>query len=113
LDAAFKEAGKSLADAASAPKGVGWTVAIPGRGEPRWGCRIVGSRRHCRGVIPPPCAAISRRGHCTQRTDPIGSPPIFYRAFNCRIRIQRMAGRKGPRLGGGQPGAGKKLLKAI
>ena len=28
LDAAFKEAGKSLADAASAPKGVGWKVAI-------------------------------------------------------------------------------------
>ena len=24
--------------------------------------------------IPPPCAAISRRGHCHQRTDPIGSP---------------------------------------
>ncbi len=38
------------------------------------GCAsIVGSRRHCRGVIPPPCA-ISRRGHCHQRTDPIGSP---------------------------------------
>ena len=47
----------------------------PRRGEPRWRCRIVGSRRHCRGVIPPPGAAISRRGHGHQRTDPIGSPP--------------------------------------
>jgi len=28
LDAAFREAGKSLADTASAPKGVGWKVAI-------------------------------------------------------------------------------------
>ena len=28
LDAAFREAGKSLADAVSAPKGVGWKVAI-------------------------------------------------------------------------------------
>jgi hypothetical protein len=28
LDAARKEAGKSLADAESAPKGVGWKVAI-------------------------------------------------------------------------------------
>jgi hypothetical protein len=26
-------------------------------------------------VIPPPCAAISRRDHCKQRTDPIGSRP--------------------------------------
>ncbi len=28
LDAALKEAGKSFSDAASAPKGVGWKVAI-------------------------------------------------------------------------------------
>ncbi len=28
LDAAFKEAGKSFADAESAPEGVGWKVAI-------------------------------------------------------------------------------------
>jgi len=43
----------------------------PGLCEPRWPRRIVGSRRHCRGVIPPPCAAISRRGHCNQRTGPV------------------------------------------
>ena len=30
MDAALKEAGKSWADAASAPKGVGWKVAIAG-----------------------------------------------------------------------------------
>ncbi|MEN9635572.1 MAG: hypothetical protein RL077_3976 [Verrucomicrobiota bacterium] len=76
LDAAFKEAGKSLADAASAPKGIGGKVPSPGRCQPRWLRHIVGSRRHCRGVIPPPCAAISRRGHGHQRTDPIGSPPL-------------------------------------
>ena len=76
LDAAFKEARKYLADAASAPKGVEGKAAIARTRRTTVAAPYRWIATTLQRVIPPPGAAISRRGHCHQRNDPIGSPPF-------------------------------------
>ncbi len=101
-----RQRSKSLADAASAPKGVGEKVAIARTRRTTVGVPYCWVATTLQRGHPAAVRAISRRGHCNQRTDPIGSPPSppdgvsASFVIKSRTRPPVVAKRKSPSPGG-------------